>query len=69
MIENIFSSFKSKLHELKGTNQKSLQSVMTKVTHEAGIETVYSIFILDSKYLNIGFLSSSRFNPWFQNSG
>ncbi|XP_035018505.2 kell blood group glycoprotein [Hippoglossus stenolepis] len=31
MIENIFSSFKSKLHKLKGTNQKSLQSVMTKV--------------------------------------
>ncbi|XP_062255905.1 kell blood group glycoprotein isoform X1 [Platichthys flesus] len=31
MIENIFSSFKSKLRELKGTNPKSLQSVVTKV--------------------------------------
>ncbi|XP_035497242.2 kell blood group glycoprotein isoform X2 [Scophthalmus maximus] len=31
IIQNIFSSFKSKLHELKWRDQKSLQSVMTKV--------------------------------------
>nr|XP_019948515.1 PREDICTED: kell blood group glycoprotein-like [Paralichthys olivaceus] len=31
MIENIFSSFKSKLQELKGKNLESLQSVMTKI--------------------------------------
>ncbi|XP_035528482.1 kell blood group glycoprotein [Morone saxatilis] len=31
IIQNIFSSFKSKLHELKWTDQKSLQSVMKKV--------------------------------------
>ena len=44
MIENIFSSFKSKLHELKGTNPKSLQSVVTKVTYEARIDIVYINF-------------------------
>ncbi|KAF0045513.1 hypothetical protein F2P81_002042 [Scophthalmus maximus] len=32
IIQNIFSSFKSKLHELKWRDQKSLQSVMTKVS-------------------------------------
>ncbi|XP_039973433.1 kell blood group glycoprotein isoform X2 [Xiphias gladius] len=31
IVQNIFSSFKSKLHELKWTDQKSLQSVMKKV--------------------------------------
>ncbi|GAA6220526.1 kell blood group glycoprotein-like [Lates japonicus] len=31
IIQNIFSSFKSKLHELKWTDQKSLLSVMKKV--------------------------------------
>ncbi|XP_071326874.1 kell blood group glycoprotein isoform X2 [Trachinotus anak] len=31
MIQNIFSSFKSKLHELKWTDETSLQSVMKKV--------------------------------------
>ncbi|XP_029359823.1 kell blood group glycoprotein isoform X2 [Echeneis naucrates] len=31
MIQNIFSSFKSKLHELKWTDEKSLHSVMEKV--------------------------------------
>ncbi|KAK9513969.1 hypothetical protein VZT92_027462 [Zoarces viviparus] len=31
IIQNIFTSFKSKLHELKWTDQKSLQSVMKKV--------------------------------------
>ena len=44
MIENIFSSFKSKLRELKGTNPKSLQSVVTKVTYEARIDIVYINF-------------------------
>lgn len=32
ILQNIFSSFKSKLHELKWTNRTSLQFVMKKVT-------------------------------------
>lgn len=32
IIENTFSSFKSKLHELKWIDQKSFQSVMQRVT-------------------------------------
>ena len=57
MIENIFFSFKSKLHDLQGTNQ-SLQSFMTKVTYEARIGTVYIYCSLE--------IFEYRFSVFFQ---
>lgn len=44
MIENIFSSFKSKLRELNWTNMTALQSVMKKVTYEAMIDALLFFF-------------------------
>lgn len=60
IIQNIFSSFKLKLNELKWTDQKSIQFVMKKVTCEARNVIVFCLFELHFD-INKG-LSSSRFS-------
>lgn len=58
IIQNIFSSFKSKLHELKWTDQKSLQLVMKKVTYGAKIVIVFVFLKLHSVVIVISIKAS-----------